>query len=273
MNDNDRLNNITNDDDVNGSPSTAEEVLDAAVLNENINSCNPSETCYDSASDVPSYNDECQDEVMTPRTSKIEQLARERKVKSIIARIVSIVGWVVGVCLIVLCLSNIYQRTFNPNGYTGFFGIGEAVVSSDSMQPQLYTNDLIFYKAAHLSEIEKEDVIIYKRTDSRGNEILIVHQVIDIGNGYVTTKGLNNSVADDPVPVSAIVGEYMFKVPQAGILLNALQSRWAPIIVLLFLVAVTALRIGMYCLRKRSLINRISNDTNNRDALNHFFDI
>ena len=218
-------------------------------------------------------SDDDEVDVFPSGPSRIEQLAKERKRKSVVARIISIVAWTVGICLLLLCFSNLYQQVFNPDGYTGFFGIGEAVVSSNSMEPKLYTNDLIFYRAAQMSEIEVGDTIIYKKSDSMGNTMLIVHQVEEIGNGYVTTKGLNNSVADDPISISAIVGEYMFKVSQAGIILNALQSKWAPAIIILMMLAFLGIRIGIYCLRKKTLIDKMTSNSDTKNALDHFFDI
>jgi signal peptidase I len=201
------------------------------------------------------------------------KFSKKKKIKRIMSKFASIIIWTLGFCLLYLCLSNLYKQLFSPTKHTGFFGVGEAVVVSDSMQPQLYPNDLIFYKAAQISEIEVGDTIIYKRSDSLGNTMLIVRQVEEIGNGYVTTKGLNNSVADDPVSISAIVGEYMFKISQAGVLLNALQSKWAPVIIVLMMFAILGIRIGIYCTRKRSLIEKISSNEDNRVALDHFFDI
>jgi signal peptidase I len=260
------LNNVEN----NGDTSASEN---AAVIAEDWIEPKNSHLLNDENAEGDETCCEINDEITISKPSKIEQLTKERKRKAIIAKIISVAAWTAGICLLLLCFSNLYQQVFNPDGYTGLFGIGEAVVSSNSMEPKLYTNDLIFYKAAQMSEIEVGDTIIYKKSDAFGNTMLIVHKVEEIGNGYVTTKGLNNSVADDPISISAIVGKYMFKISQAGILLNALQSKWAPAIIILTMFAILSIRIGVYCLRKRHLIDKISNNDDNRVALNHFFDI
>jgi signal peptidase I len=167
----------------------------------------------------------------------------------------------------------LYQQTFNPSGYTGFFGIGEAVVASNSMEPELCENDLIFYLEVDPQEIAINDIIVYEKTSSTGEPMLIVHQVIDVENGYITTQGINNAVPDEPFPVSWVIGKYIFKIGQFGILLNALSTPMAPLVIILLLVIVFVLRIALYYMHKKKVIKNISTNDYTRAALNHFFDI
>ena len=176
--------------------------------------------------------------------------------------------------MLLLCASNLYQQFFNPGGYTGFFGIGEAVVASRSMEPMLYENDLIFYHSVESENVKPQDVIVYQKTDgSSGETILIVHEVQQIGDGYVVTKGINNAVEDEAFPTSAIVGKYMFKVNQAGKLLGMLTTAWAPILIILLIVVVFALRILYYIIYKKKTIEKISTNEQTRVAIDHFFEI
>jgi signal peptidase I len=201
------------------------------------------------------------------------KFSKKKKIKRIMSKFASIIVWTLGFCLLYLCLSNLYQQLFSPTKHTGFFGVGEAVVVSDSMQPQLYPNDLIFYKEVPSEEIIVGDVVVYERTNSNGNKILIVHRVEKIENGHVTTKGINNSVSDEPFPIAKVIGKYMFKIGKIGVLLSLLSTSWAPWIILAFLAFVSAMRIVAYYLNKKKSIAMISSDEETKSAIDHFFDI
>ena len=134
-------------------------------------------------------------------------------------------------------------------------------------------DDLIFYKEVPLANIHVGDTVVYKKPNIEGKDILVVHEVIQIGDGYATTKGINNAIADEPILVTAIVGKYIAKVPQAGIVLDVLSTSYAPLIILGLLVLLFMLRILVYCINKKTAIKKISKDKKNREAVNHFFDI
>ena len=205
---------------------------------------------------------------------KKTKFERQRLIKKIVSTAVTSLVWIVGSLLLLLCASNLYQQFFNPGGYTGFFGIGEAVVASRSMEPMLYENDLIFYHSVESENVKPQDVIVYQKTDgASGETILIVHEVQQIGDGYVITKGINNAVEDEAFPTSAIVGKYMFKVSQAGKLLGMLTTVWAPILIILLSVVVFALRILYYIIYKKKTIEKISTNEQTRVAIDHFFEI
>jgi signal peptidase I len=172
-----------------------------------------------------------------------------------------------------MCCSNLYQHLFSENGYTGFFGIGEAVVASDSMEPKISKNDLIFYKSVDADDISVGDIVVYESTNSLGESMLIVHQVIEIDNGYITTKGIANSVPDSQFPISAVIGKYIFKINNIGGFLNLLSTKWAPLIIVLIVILLFALRIAAYYVKKLILISRIADDAETRKAIAHFFDL
>jgi signal peptidase I len=167
----------------------------------------------------------------------------------------------------------LYQQIFNPGGQTGFFGIGEAIVASNSMEPKLCPNDLIFYKETDVNEISVGDTIVYKKTDANGNNMLIVHDVVQIGDGYVTTQGVNNAAPDEAFPISAIVGKYIFKIGKIGAILNLLSTQWAPVVIISTMLMIFAIRIIVYYVHKKRIVADISNNAKTRKALNHFFDI
>ena len=206
-------------------------------------------------------------------TNKLMRFESKKKIKKVVSTVLSVVIWIVGIALFMLCLSNLYQEIFNPTGYTGFFNIGEAVVASSSMEPELYENDLIFYKQADVHDITPGDTIVYKKDNGNNEEILIVHEVISISDGFVVTKGVNNALPDEAFPTTQIVGRYMFKISKIGSLLNILSAKFAPILIILLILCFFGIKIAFFFVKKKVVISNISTNKENRAAINTFFDI
>lgn len=244
---------------------------DAPAKDENLNEVEKGaiEDAEDAESVVEQYNKE-HVAIAKKKKSSFEKQKKRRKV---ISRIALTIIWTIGLCLMCLCFSNLYQQIFNPNGHTGFFGIGEAIVASNSMEPKLCPNDLIFYQETDVDSISIGDTIVYQKTDADGNNMLIVHDVIQIGDGYVTTQGRNNSAPDESFPVSAVVGKYMFKIGKIGVLLSLLSTKWAPAVIIGTMLVIFIVRIAFYCANKKKIIDDISSNDKNRAAINHFFEI
>ena len=66
------------------------------------------------------------------------------------------------------------------------FGYGAAVVLTGSMEPAVSANDLIL--VAEKPVYAEEEIVVYQS----GN-ILVVHRILDITDGMVTTKGDANN--------------------------------------------------------------------------------
>lgn len=205
-------------------------------------------------------------------SSQVAKFKRQKKMQAIVSKILMTIVWIVSICLLYLCASNIYQQVFNADGYTGFFGIGEAVVASNSMEPKLYPNDLIFYREVEPYTVTEGDIVVYEKTNVEGSKMLVVHEVIAIGDGYVTTQGVNNAIPDESFPVSAIVGKYMFKIGKIGALLNLLSTSYAPLVIIMIMLLIVAVRVVVFYLNKRRIIAQISTDNDTRAAIKHFFD-
>lgn len=220
---------------------------------------------------IPAEQDVVQ--LVETEDKKMSKFERDKRRNQLISKIVSGVLWAIGIFFLLLCSNNFYQQICNPAGYTGFFGIGEAVVASNSMEPKLYTNDLIFYKEVSQDKIAVDDIVVYEKINANGESMLIVHQIIELDNGYVITKGLNNAQEDEAFPISAIVGKYIFKISKIGVIANVLSTKWAPLVVISFLVMVFVLRIAIYYINKKRIVCAISSNQNTRKAIEYFFDI
>jgi signal peptidase len=206
-------------------------------------------------------------------TKILTEFEKKKKRQKGFCNFVSAIVWLVGLFLFTLCCSNLYQQLFNPTGYTGFFGIGEAVVVSNSMEPKINVDDLIFYREIDTSEIVKGDVVVYQKKNGNDETILVVHEVIQIGDGYAITKGINNEIADDAIETSDIVGKYIFKVPGIGVVLSLFSTIWAPIIIAAIFTLIFIIRLIIYFAKRKKTIKHISSNVETREAINYFFDI
>lgn len=106
------------------------------------------------------------------------------------------------------------------------FGYGFAVVLSGSMEPALSVNDLIVVRENENYNIG--DIVVYQA----GSE-LIVHRIIETGDGTVTTMGDANPVADAPIHSKNIKGRVFLSIPMIGVIVNFLKST-PGVLILLF---------------------------------------
>ena len=105
------------------------------------------------------------------------------------------------------------------------FGYGAAVVLTGSMEPTISSNDLIF--VAERPVYAENEIVVYQS----GN-ILVVHRILDIADGMVTTKGDANNAADAPVELSAIKGKVVGVVPGVGSFVKILKTPVATVVLL-----------------------------------------
>lgn len=221
-------------------------------------------------------NEDIQSEIIVEykeKKKKKKTSARtKRKIKQRVVFVLSCFAWVLSFLLILMGASNLYQQVVNKDKYTGFFGIGEAIVSSGSMEPMLSVNDLIFYKEETPENIKPGDVVVYKKADN-DNTVLIVHEVQEIADGYVTTKGMANALPDVAFPYEDIVGVYLFKIPMIGAVMNLLTTDYAPLIVIAFILILFISTIVYYQVKRKKLLKNISNNKENRNAISYFFDL
>jgi signal peptidase len=97
------------------------------------------------------------------------------------------------------------------------FGVGASVVLTGSMEPEISAGDLIL--VVRKDEYHPKQVVVYQ---DKG--ILVVHRVLSIEDGTVTTKGDANNTPDEPIPLERIKGQVVVVVPLVGHLVSLLQT-------------------------------------------------
>ncbi|WP_130861044.1 signal peptidase I [Bacilliculturomica massiliensis] len=121
--------------------------------------------------------------------------------------------------------------TFSAKSETGVASIGGYTpmsVLTDSMRPEFGQNDLIVVKAVDAAQLQEGDIIAYW-TLIENQRAINTHRIIEKHdeNGMIQfmTKGDANELPDNLIVSQGdIIGEYCFKIPVMGQILNILSS-------------------------------------------------
>lgn len=105
------------------------------------------------------------------------------------------------------------------------FGYGGAVVLTGSMEPTIHVNDVIL--VAEQPTYAENEIAVYQ-----SGSILVVHRILDITDGMVTTKGDANNAPDAPIELSAVKGKVVGVIPGVGGIVKILKTPTATAIML-----------------------------------------
>ncbi|TSC69981.1 MAG: signal peptidase, endoplasmic reticulum-type [Parcubacteria group bacterium Gr01-1014_70] len=100
-----------------------------------------------------------------------------------------------------------------------------AGVTSSSMWPALKRGDLILIKGVERSDIQKNDIVVWKHGGG-----FTIHRVVELNQKTLVTKGDGNFDADEPVRYEDVVGKALtvrgrlFRIPYAGFVTITAQS-------------------------------------------------
>ena len=127
---------------------------------------------------------------------------------------------VILVCIALFLIYNLYllnEQTLRGNALPMPFGFGAAIVLSGSMEPTLSVDDMILVTICQ--DYAVGDVVVYQSGDS-----LVVHRIIAIADGMVTTQGDANNAADEPMELTALKGRVAGHVAGVGRLVRLLKT-------------------------------------------------
>ena len=121
---------------------------------------------------------------------------------------------------------------------THIFGIYMFNIVSESMEPTLYKDDVVFVKKCDISELKKGDIITFEQ-DNR----VISHRIINITKEKSVvkfeTKGDNNEIVDpDKVTEEQVYGKVLYKVGKIGQAVSYIQNARGFINVVIFAIIV-----------------------------------
>ena len=104
-------------------------------------------------------------------------------------------------------------------------------VVSDSMSPKFYKNALAIVKTYNDDIILKEDDIIAFQLEDEEGTSLVLHRIVEIEEGKITTKGDANDNLDPKINHNDVIGVYIFSIPFIGIIFASIYP-WIIIILL-----------------------------------------
>ena len=132
----------------------------------------------------------------------------------------TLVRTVIIVCTAVFLIYNLYllnEQTLRGNALPMPLGMGAAIVLSGSMEPTLSVDDMILVAAQPSYAVG--DVVVYQ-----SGSALVVHRIIAMADGLVTTQGDANNTADEPVSIDLIKGMVVGHVQNVGGLVRMVKS-------------------------------------------------
>lgn len=207
--------------------------------------------------------------------TKLSAFAKKKLIMKRLSMVGAIFTWTISLFLCTFCLSNLYQKYINKNEYVGFFGIGNAIVVSESMTPNLNVNDFVVYKdVKEPSSLSRGDIVLYSKSYGPGqDDILIIHRLEGIVDGYAVTKGDANNVSDEPFEVSRIVGKFLFAIPGLGSVFNAFSTYYAIALFVLILALGVLMRLITDWIKKQYMLSKVATSKDEKKAIQQFLSI
>jgi signal peptidase len=108
-------------------------------------------------------------------------------------------------------------------------GYNAHIVESGSMRPSMPPGSVMFETSVNPRNIETGDVIVFRPNDTRMEEDLVTHRVVDIREGNYSlqfrTMGDANSEPDPGwTPDYRVTGKKLFSIPFLGTVISVFQS-------------------------------------------------
>lgn len=125
------------------------------------------------------------------------------KEKKLAKKVLSVICTVLTGLIIVLTAAILINMVVcrAKNKPVSFFGTSFAIVQTPSMEPYIMTGDLIVFKECNFSDVKVGDYIVFTAGDGFPSELKgqsIVHAVIEINGGEITTQGKNTVTNPNP---------------------------------------------------------------------------
>lgn len=142
---------------------------------------------------------------------------------------------------ILFCLMFVVTAFFVVMKFLGetpsFFGYNVYYILTGSMEPELSAGDIIIGKQTDHSELCVGDIITYNGMEGQTKDKIITHKIIEIndsnGEPEFITKGDANEIEDPPVAADQIISKMVLKVPLAGKMFSAVNSRFGFLLIII----------------------------------------
>jgi len=155
---------------------------------------------------------------------QIEKISKQIKIEKTIGKIFKTIILVFLIMLLIMNLMMMYQKNIKNEEIPRFGDISVFNIVSGSMEPTINVNDVIVIEKCTQDELEKGDIITYKKQDGT----IVTHRIVAIHKGdenIYTTKGDNNDIEDEEkIKYSQVHGKYLFKIKGMGNFVEELQK-------------------------------------------------
>lgn len=127
-------------------------------------------------------------------------MSKEKKpAKKVLSIICTVLTGLIIVLTAAILINMVVCRAKNKP--VSFFGTSFAIVQTPSMEPYIMTGDLIIFKECNFNDVKVGDYIVFTAGDGFPSELKgqsIVHAVIEINGGEITTQGKNTVTNPNP---------------------------------------------------------------------------
>lgn len=145
--------------------------------------------------------------------------------------------------IIIILLYNVilvFISCFNKIDNISLFGYKAYIITTNSMQPSIYSGDIVIVKEVDEDELKIGDLITFKQ-----NNKVITHRITNIEiistQKIYTTKGDNNNIEDEQkVQHYMIEGKKVLTIPKLGHIIKILENE------IIFLIIVIILLILLF---------------------------
>jgi len=141
--------------------------------------------------------------------------------------ILNILIWVF---IVIAAAITIISLNTKEKGVSNFLGYIPLSIQSASMEPAIYTGDLIISKKSDTKTLKEGDIISFFSNEN-DKVVIITHRIQELknNNGLASfvTKGDNNALSDEKeVAPGDIVSQYAnITIPKAGYVLDFFKSK------------------------------------------------
>lgn len=127
-------------------------------------------------------------------------MSKEKKpAKKVLSVICTVLTGLIIVLTAAILINMVVCRAKNKP--VSFFGTAFAIVQTPSMEPYIMTGDLIVFKECNFNDVKVGDYIVFTAGDGFPSALKgqsIVHAVIEINGGEITTQGKNTVTNPNP---------------------------------------------------------------------------
>lgn len=153
-----------------------------------------------------------------------------------------IVSYIISILCLVLCIFITVEVIIanHEERPPKVFGLSVSYVPTESMEPTINAGEYVMYSQTSFDDVEVGNIIVYKSSTG----MYIIHRVIEKCDGYLITKGDNNTVQDkEYVTPDMVYGKYVMTIKLLSIFSGGISKNLIYFILIFIFVAMIGMQI------------------------------